>query len=617
MKKFKSLLSQMAKVAITASIAVVVSMIIYILWQIHQHKELVKITQSELKNMAEKVWQAKSGNFTNAVRDNSAWDEVVNFINRDYERSDSAWLEDNFGYMTNMYSAAMIRMYDSIGIKKYTKISEKYQGFNFFPFSFYNFTECFKDTGLVNFYIYNKGRLMEYFCATITPSSDNFHKRKPKGYMLVAREINNELLEDFRISLGAIYTGISTNENDTNAQKFAENGFNIIISKDLENFAQIREARMNTVFENSVEANFAKMIPVFGILVFMCFLAMGGLVLFLRNKVMRPLKKISHSLAESKPDEIISLKDNPDELGQVAEMLEEFYIQKEMVQTQNETLKEQRAEILSINEDLQNQKNELAAANKEITESISYAGRIQKSVVGTRDDVAKVFPDCMVYYKPKHIISGDWYHVGVQKGKEILVEADCTGHGVPGSLLSMMGISALKDIINNMEILGEELQPATILNRMRTVIKNTLAQNSDDGFSVSDGMDMTVGIIDSTTMIMKFASANQSAIIIRGEESIRLKGDHMPIGNYMHEEDFQNFDVQLKSGDALYFMSDGIKDQTNPDKEKYKVRRLVAFLIENNHLPMVEIGKKLEETIEAWRANSEQIDDMTIVGVRI
>lgn len=91
----------------------------------------------------------------------------------------------------------------------------------------------------------------------------------------------------------------------------------------------------------------------------------------------------------------------------------------------------------------------------------------------------------------------------------------------------------------------------------------------------------------------------------------------MPIGNYMHEEDFQNFDVQLKSGDALYFMSDGIKDQTNPDKEKYKVRRLVAFLIENNHLPMVEIGKKLEETIEAWRANSEQIDDMTIVGVRI
>lgn len=617
MKNFKSLLSQMANVAITVSIIMVSSIIAYIFWQINQHRELVDITRNELKNMSEKVWQAKSGNFTNAVRDNSAWDEVVTFINHEYQQSDSAWLEDNFGYMTNMYSAAMIAMFDSVGNKKYLKIEEPYRDFNFFPYDFNNFTENFKDTGLFNFYIYGKGQLMEYFCATITPSADNAHKRTPKGYMIVAREINKELLEDFRTSLGAIYTGISTTEDDPKTKSFADNRFNIIITKDLDNFSKIREARMNTVFENSVEENFAKMIPVLGIFVIMCLLAMGGLLLFMRNKVMQPLKKISKSLASSKPDEIVSLKESPDELGQVAEMLEEFYIQKEMVQKQNEILKNQREKILTINKQLNTQKNKLAVANREITASINYASRIQRAAVSTIEDVTQTFPDCMVYYKPRNIISGDWYLVEQRKGLKIIVEADCTGHGVPGSMLSMMGISSIKDIINDMEIIGEEMNPSVMLNRMRIVVKTLLAQNSNDDFTVSDGMDMTIGVINPETNTMKFASSNQSAIIIRDNNAIKIKGDRMPIGNYMIEEDFQSFDIQLQKGDALYFMSDGIKDQTNPEGEKLKSRRLEAFLIENNKLSMQEIGRKLETTIETWQGSSEQVDDMTMVGVRI
>ncbi len=589
MKKFKSLLSQMANVALVTSVVVITSLAIYIFWQIHQHKELVEITKNELRSMSENVWHAKSGNFINAVRDNSAWDEVVNFINHDYQQSDSAWLEDNFGYMTNMYSAAMIAMYDSVGIRKYKKIEDSYKNFNFFPFTFKNFTECFKDTGLVNFYIYNNDQLMEYFCATITPSADNAHKQKPKGYMLVAREINHDLLEDFRTSLGAIYTGISTNGTDSITQEYENNRYNIIISKELDNITQIRQANMNTVFENSVEENFAKIIPVFIGLISMCLLAMGGLLLFMRDKVMRPLKKISRSLASSNTDEIVSIKESPDEMGQVAELLEEFYIQKE----------------------------ELAIANKEITESINYASRIQRAAVSSIDNVADVFPDSMVYYKPRNIISGDWYIVEQMKNLKIIIEADCTGHGVPGSMLSMMGISSIKDIINSMEILGEELQPATILNRMRKVVKNMLAQNSKDGFSISDGMDMTIGIINPETKIMKFASANQSAILVRNGEATKIKGDRMPIGNYMHEEDFQNIEIQLQSGDSLYFMSDGIQDQTNPDREKFKSRRLMEFLVTHNNLSMAEIGSKLETTINDWQAGSEQVDDMTMVGVRI
>lgn len=148
MKKIKSLLSQMARVAFVTSIALVSGIVFYIVWQINQHKELVEITRNELQNMSEKVWHAKSGNFINAVRDNSAWDEVVDYISRDYEPKDSAWLEDNFGYMTNMYSAAMIAMYDSVGLRKYLKIENEYKDFTFFPFSFNTFKESFSDTGL-------------------------------------------------------------------------------------------------------------------------------------------------------------------------------------------------------------------------------------------------------------------------------------------------------------------------------------------------------------------------------------------------------------------------------------------------------------------------------------
>jgi serine phosphatase RsbU (regulator of sigma subunit) len=204
-----------------------------------------------------------------------------------------------------------------------------------------------------------------------------------------------------------------------------------------------------------------------------------------------------------------------------------------------------------------------------------------------------------------------------RRGLKIIVEADCTGHGVPGSLLSMMGMSALKDILNEMDMSGEEPTPDKILTRMRIMVKTMLMRYSEDGMAINDGMDMSIGIIDPKTNIMKFGSAYQMAILIRNGESIKLKGDRMPIGNYIREKDFTSQEIQLQKGDALFFMSDGIKDQTNPDMEKFKLPRLDDFLLENIHLPMAQIGEKLLKTIEEWRNGSMQLDDMTMVGVRI
>ena len=270
-----------------------------------------------------------------------------------------------------------------------------------------------------------------------------------------------------------------------------------------------------------------------------------------------------------------------------------------------------------LNQKLDIQKRSLDESNSKITASLNYAQYIQQSAVSEPEKVAEIFHDSMVFYKPREIVSGDWYRVESRRGLNIVVEADCTGHGVPGSLLSMMGMSALKDILNDLENTGADFDPAVILERMRMMVKTMLLQHSDDGLSINDGMDMTVAIIDPQTNIMRFGSAYQMAILIRNGESIKLKGDRQPIGNYIREKAFTSQEIQLQKGDVLFFMSDGIKDQTNPQMEKLKGPRLDDFLLQNVHLPMAELGARLAEKMESWRDGSLQLDDMTMVGVRI
>ena len=268
---------------------------------------------------------------------------------------------------------------------------------------------------------------------------------------------------------------------------------------------------------------------------------------------------------------------------------------------------------------LDEQEKSLDESNNKITASLNYARHIQQSAVSEAADVAAIFPDSMVFYKPRDIVSGDWYRVETRRGYKIIVEADCTGHGVPGSLLSMMGMSALKDILNDIDNSGEEFDPAVILTRMRIMVKAMLLQVDDSGMAINDGMDMTVAVIDPKTNIMNFGSAYQMAILVRNGECLKIKGDRQPIGNYIREKDFTSQKIQLEKGDALFLMSDGIKDQTSPSPrmEKFKGPRLDSFLLQNIHLPMKQIGENLYATIEAWRDGSLQMDDMTMVGVRI
>jgi len=273
--------------------------------------------------------------------------------------------------------------------------------------------------------------------------------------------------------------------------------------------------------------------------------------------------------------------------------------------------------VKRLNKMIEARNSKLEAANYEITSSINYARRIQKSALSTIESISNIFPDSMVYYKPKEIVSGDWYRVETLKGHIIIAEGDCTGSGVPGSLLTMMSMSIFKDTVNAFLKDNTPMKASAMLDKMREQVKKMFNKSSnEDGTEFDGGMDASIAVIDPQTRRLSFAAACQTALLIRGGEVIQLKGDSMRVGKFIREDDFTEQDMQLQRGDALYIMNNGIRDLKNPDGERFISGRLEKFLIENNEKPMSEICELLHDEIHAW-CQSPECDDITTIGIRV
>ncbi|MBR5957794.1 MAG: SpoIIE family protein phosphatase [Salinivirgaceae bacterium] len=291
----------------------------------------------------------------------------------------------------------------------------------------------------------------------------------------------------------------------------------------------------------------------------------------------------------------------------------------------NQKLDQQNAEILAQREEIEaqrdvitNQWHEVDNINKKLIDSINYARRIQYAAISLKTEVDKVFPRNMVFYRPCDIVSGDFYRVA-QCGKyRVLIIADCTGHGIPGAFLSMLGISALKEFCVTEE---DAANPGTILDRMRNFIKSTLVSDLKD--AIDESMDMTICSFDLEAMEMRYAIANQTAFVIRDGKAIKLQGDRMPVGRYIIEkEHFTTQTIPLQKGDAVYCFSDGIQDQLGGDSaneigEKFLQKNLINFLTDNYDKPFDTQQKLLDKTITNWSNGRPQIDDMTLIGIKV
>ncbi|MES2590244.1 MAG: SpoIIE family protein phosphatase [Bacteroidota bacterium] len=354
-------------------------------------------------------------------------------------------------------------------------------------------------------------------------------------------------------------------------------------------------------------------------LVILIFLAIVSIPISMSIHLARGFAQTNKNLKKNLVEvEILSLKT----IEQEKEKQKILEVQKEVLEYQ---VQERTKEIVE-------QKNIIEDKNKDITDSINYSKRIQDAILPPKELKYKIFPNAFVLFKPKDIVSGDFYWFAEKDGKRLIASCDCTGHGVPGALMSMIGNNILNQIVNEKGIIS----PAEILNELHREIRKALKQ--DEHATNRDGMDIALITFYSETEI-EYAGAQRPLWIVKkqmeelenlqGEKNgagkgspiiTEIKADKFSVGGYQSETErfFTNHRIVLAKDDCIYISSDGFADQFGgTDGKKFMSKRFKALLLENNKFTMSEQENNLIETIDTWKGKHEQVDDILVIGIRI
>ena len=262
---------------------------------------------------------------------------------------------------------------------------------------------------------------------------------------------------------------------------------------------------------------------------------------------------------------------------------------------------------------LEKQKEEIEQKNVLITDSIDYAQTIQEAVLPTKEEISELIPDSFIFYKPKATVSGDFYWVGTIKEHIICAVADCTGHGVPGAFMSLLGYNMLENVVKDMQL----IQPASILDALNAEVINRLAENESQETS-KHGMDISLISFSIKNQQLQYAGAHNSLYIVRDQQLIELKADKMGIGGTQHKTTFHNQTIDLKKGDMIYLFTDGFPDQIGgPKRKKFYYAPFKELLIRISTQTSEEQQVHLNEIHKEWMSSFDQTDDILIIGIRI
>jgi serine phosphatase RsbU (regulator of sigma subunit) len=263
--------------------------------------------------------------------------------------------------------------------------------------------------------------------------------------------------------------------------------------------------------------------------------------------------------------------------------------------------------------ELQIKNEQITVKNKEITDNVNYARRIQAAILPEVSVIQETFPESFVLYLPKDIVSGDFFSFFRNGNNAILISADCTGHGVTGAFLSVVGNSLLRQIINERKI----NDPGLILDNLHEEMISALNQRNNES---TDGMDVAICSMDLKRNILKFAGANRPLWIIRNSELTVYNPNKFPVGGLQitHEENFLSHEIQLQPNDSVYIFSDGYADQFGGDSgKKLMTKKFKEMLVSAQHLGMKEQREYLFDYLESWKGQHEQVDDVLVIGVKV
>lgn len=300
------------------------------------------------------------------------------------------------------------------------------------------------------------------------------------------------------------------------------------------------------------------------------------------------------------------------DIERIAAQQKELEAQQIELSDRNRQLWDMSVTIEKERQNIQTLKNEIETQHRAVTSSIRYAKLIQNAALPSDEILKESFQDVFLLWRPRDIVSGDFYWMKRIGDTVIFSVADCTGHGVPGGFMSMLGVAFLNDICVNFT---PDTHPAQILEELRQKVISTLKQD-DEHIVQKDGMDIALCVLNLATMKMQFAGANNGMYHVRGSQLTEYKPIHNPIGSYPRLLNFENRDVEIQHGDYVYMFSDGYTDQLDPDNHKFTPGRLRKLLCEINATTKVaaEQAKMLNTAFDDWRKGNNQMDDILIGG---
>ncbi len=274
---------------------------------------------------------------------------------------------------------------------------------------------------------------------------------------------------------------------------------------------------------------------------------------------------------------------------------------------------ERTAEIVRQKDEIVFKNNILEVQKKEIEDSIKYARRIQYAVIPSEKACHEIYPESFIFFRPLNIVSGDFYWISHIDNIVIYTAADCTGHGVPGAFMSMLGVAFLNEIVNKDRIIS----PDIILNNLRDKVIKALQQQGLSG-ETRDGMDIALVCINIEEGSLEYAGAYNPLIMIRNGELFETPGEKMPIGYYENMRPFPKHRIKIEKGDMLYMYSDGYEDQFGgPEGKKFKSKKLKNLLLDIYNYPVDQQKEMIEKNFLEWKGDLSQIDDVVVVGIKI
>jgi serine phosphatase RsbU (regulator of sigma subunit) len=351
--------------------------------------------------------------------------------------------------------------------------------------------------------------------------------------------------------------------------------------------------------------------------------------IFLSQRITRPLKELTYDAIELAKGnfkvEITSKR--KDEIGILAMSFRKMQISIgnliEELKHINQNLEQK---VIERTEEIHRQKELVEHQNKEILDSINYALRLQKAILPEKEHIESALKESFVLFKPKDIVSGDFYWISEKSDETLVAAVDCTGHGVPGALVSMVGSNNLDRCVGEFGL----RKPSDILDKLKELVVATFESTDDE---VKDGMDISlIALVPESSRgnksMLQYAGANNPLWIVRkdtkppaeGEEPnlFEIKADKQPIGKFDYGKPFTHHEVEVEKGDCVYIFTDGYADQFGgPQGKKFRYKTLKNLLLQIHHLPMSEQRNILDKTFEKWKGELAQIDDVCVIGIRV